>query len=345
MRLARKGRWFAFAAVSTVLGIAYLTRAHTPSIDTPNGIASLESVELGGYEQAVLIRGRDTSNPVLLFLHGGPGMPAMYLSHAFQRPLEADFIVVQWDQRGAGKSYRADLDLETLRVSQLLADATDLVDTLRTRFGQDRIYLVGHSWGSYLGTLLAQNIPERLSAYVGVGQVVGGPREDSLQAEFILRESEARGVPEATADIRELGSAAHEKWLFRFGAELTGATSWVPLLMTGLKAPEYSLRDVFRVAPGSSTSSARMVLDVIDGPLGAEVSGYEIPAYFFTGRSDWTTPYPLIIDFVEGLDAPHKEVVWFSGSAHFPFFEEPNRFAEEMRRVRDQVERSSRGTI
>ena len=332
------------AVVVVVVG-AYVTRAHTPRIATPQGIASLESIELGGYDQAVLIRGEDVSKPVLLFLHGGPGMPAMYLAHAFQRPLEADFIVVQWDQRGAGKSYRSDLDLETLRVSQLLSDATQLVDTLRSRFSQEKVYLVGHSWGSYLGTLLAQSIPDHLWAYVGVGQVVGGPQVDSLQAEFIRREAEARGVPEALEDLETQGTAGHEKWLFRFGAELTGATSWVPLLLTGLWAPEYNLRDVFRVAPGSSTSSARMVHDVIDRPIGTEVTSYSIPTFFFTGRSDWTTPHPLISEFYERIEAPHKELVWFEESAHFPFFEEPARFAEELRRVRDLVSGSSEGTI
>lgn len=321
------------------LVLFYKSIPHTPGTGTDQGVATLEHVTLGGYEQAVLIRGQDRKSPLLLFLHGGPGMPAMYLAHAFQRPLEEDFTVVHWDQRGAGKSYRDELDPETLRVSRLLDDAKALLDTLRIRYGQDRVYLVGHSWGSYLGTLLVLRHPDRFHAYVGVGQVVGSAEEEhALQARFIRREALARGDTAALADLDGVGPAAHETWLFRFGGELAGATSWMPLLLTGLRAPEYSLRDIFRIAPGSSLSSRVMVRDVVDGPLEDHVTAYPVPTFFFTGRRDWTTPHPLIERYYRRIEAPYKELVWFGESAHFPFFEEPTRFAAEMRRVRAVVE-------
>jgi len=324
--------------------VLFLTRAHTPAVDAEDGIASLESIRLGGYEQAVLIRGQDSSNPLLLFLHGGPGMPAMYLAHAFQGTLERDFVVVHWDQRGAGKSFRDDLDLGTLTVSRLLSDAAELTDTLRARFSQEKIYLVGHSWGSYLGTLLVLKHPGRFYAFVGVGQVVDQEREDSLQAAFIRKEALARGVPEALEDLEALGTAAHEKWLFRFGGELAGATGWLPLVWTGVLAPEYSLRDVLRVAAGSQVSSRHMVYDVLEGPLGDHVESYPVPVFFFQGRTDWTTPSPLVEEYYQRILAPSKELVWFEHSSHFPFFEEPDRFAQEMRRVKALVEDEKGGT-
>jgi pimeloyl-ACP methyl ester carboxylesterase len=203
---------------------------------------------------------------------------------------------------------------------------------------------VGHSWGSYLGTLLVLKHPDRFYAFVGVGQVVDQEREDSLQAAFIRKEALARGVPEALQDLEALGTAAHEKWLFRFGGELAGATGWLPLVWTGVLAPEYSFRDVLRVAAGSQVSSRHMVYDVLEGPLGDHVESYPVPVFFFQGRTDWTTPSPLVEEYYQRILAPSKELVWFENSSHFPFFEEPDRFAQEMRRVKALVEDEKGGT-
>src|SRR5579864_528927 len=142
----------------------------TPAIHGPSSIASLERIRIGGVDQYILIRGNDSSLPILLFLHGGPGMPAMYLAHSFQHELEKDFVVVQWDRRAAGKSYREDIS-STLTNEQLVADTVELTNVLRARFHQDKIYLVGHSWGTYLGMLVIARHPELYHAYVGIGQL------------------------------------------------------------------------------------------------------------------------------------------------------------------------------
>ena len=136
-------------AIRSIVGLAlaglgivsylWFTPGRTPAIPGPNSVASLERVRIGGVDQFILIRGNDTSLPVLLFLHGGPGMPAMYLAHAFQRELEKEFVVVQWDRRGAGKSYREDIS-GTLTTEQLVADTVELTNLLRARFHQNKIY-------------------------------------------------------------------------------------------------------------------------------------------------------------------------------------------------------------
>jgi pimeloyl-ACP methyl ester carboxylesterase len=132
-----------------VMSYLWFTPGRTPAIHQPRSVASLERVRISGVDQYILVRGNDASLPVLLFLHGGPGMPAMYLAHSFQRELEKEFVVVQWDRRGAGKSYREDIS-STLTTEQLVADTVELTNVLRARFHQDKIYLVGHSWGTYL---------------------------------------------------------------------------------------------------------------------------------------------------------------------------------------------------
>src|ERR1700761_2926444 len=164
---------FGAIALTGVLGIAAIV-ALRPGFTLPilrNGsVASLEQVELNGAPQWILIRGRP-DKPILLFLHGGPGMPVMYLAHAFQHLLENDFLVVHWDRRGAGKTYPRTKDPAVLRTSQEVADSVELVHLLTQRYGQQRVIVVGHSYGSYLGIALVEQYPELVRAYVGVGQV------------------------------------------------------------------------------------------------------------------------------------------------------------------------------
>lgn len=326
-----------------LLLLAWWQRPRTPPVRGDDGrriegaVASLERIELGGAPQWILVRG-DPRKAVVLFLHGGPGMPMMWMAHRFQRPLEDEFLLVQWDQRGAGKSYAEPPPVETMTDERILADALELVDSLRRRYDQDRVLLVGHSWGSYVGTVFALRHPERLHAYVGIGQVTGSARRDSVVEAWIAERAWETGEPEALADLEERADAAHETWLFRFGGEIHGETSFMPFIWTGLRAPEYSLMDVARVAKGSSWSSEHMREIAIEGPLHEAVPCLAVPVRLFLGRHDFVTPSALAAEWLEGLEAPSKEVVWFGESAHFPHYEQPRAFADALRRVWESVE-------
>lgn len=323
-------------------------RASTPPIRGPNGerssasIATLEKVRLGGVDQWILVRGHDRGNPLILFLHGGPGMPSMYLAHAFQRDLERDFTVVHWDRRGSGKSYSRRIVGESLAVSQQLADTIELVDLLRARYGRPRIYLIGHSWGSLLGILAVSRRPDLFEAYVGIGQVVDDAEARRLQLEFIKREATARGDLEALEDI-DAHPGLREKYLFQYGGELERETSWWPLLLMGLRSPEYSFWDSLKVPKGVSFSHANTRDDVLRGqPIREAVHKLAIPVWFFAGRRDYVSPSELVVGYVAELEAPRKEVIWFEHSAHFPFLEESERFVAEIEKVREIVEHETR---
>lgn len=310
-----------------------LTRGRTPPIRGPEGdvlpgsVARLERIELGGVEQTILIRGRDRSNPVLLFLHGGPGNPAMYLAHAFQRPLEKDFVVVQWDRRGAGTSYGALERVESLTVRRMLDDTHELARRLAERFDREQIYLLGHSWGSYLGLLAAWERPELYLAYVGTGQMAAGPEEvDRARRRGLADRARAAGDTAVARAFATGERAAGEKALFAYGAELRGATSFWPLLWTGLRAPEYTLVDALNVRRGIQRSGAHMQRNVIRGTLDEEVRRLRVPVAFFLGRHDLNTPSDLAAAYLDRLDAPLKRLVWFEEAAHFPFLTRPERF-------------------
>lgn len=264
-------------------------------------------------------------------------MPAMYLARAWQRPLEENFVVVHWDRRGAGKSYEAGLAGE-LSVRQTLADTYALTRHLRERFDQERIFLVGHSWGTYLGMLAAAEHPEYYAAYVGMGQLAGDAAANRQAQAAFLRGVAAHDDTSLLRRLELIPPDIREDDLFRYGAELYGSQSFWPLLWTGTRAPEYSLADVFNVKRGAQEVAARMQYDAVEGPLDLALTRLEIPVFFFLGRRDYTTPAPLAAAYFQRLEAPFKRLVWFEESAHFPFFEEPARCRAELVRAWGEAE-------
>jgi len=331
----KKVIWSIVGLVLAGLGVVFylwFTPGRTPTIDESNSIASLERIRIGGVDQYILIRGNDSSLPVLLFLHGGPGMPAMYLAHAFQHELEKEFVVVQWDRRAAGKSYREDIS-STLTTEQLVADTIELSNVLRARFHQDKIYLVGHSWGTYLGMVVIARHPELYHAYVGIGQLARSSPIAAIQDEYIRQSARRMGDQDAIKELEEKGASDRETLLFKFGGEIHNAKSFMPLLLTGLAAPEYSLRDARNIPKGVSLYSRNFVYNSISGELIDVITQVEIPVYFFTGRYDYTDPFTLTEQYFSTINAPEKHIVWFEESAHFPFYEEPVAFARHMHDV------------
>lgn len=312
------------------IGVEFvLTRGGTPAIDGERAVAELTTMELGGAEQWVLIRGQDHRKPVLLWLHGGPGMPAMYLAHAFQRELERDFVVVHWDRLGAGKSYDAAAD-RPISVRRRVDDTIELTEHLRERFGQDRIYLLGHSWGSYLGLLAVRERPGLFRAFIGTGVIAGRSAEaDSLRRDWIIRQAEAAGDSALLARLASDGNVSEDD-VFRHGGALRGAESFWPLLRIGLAAPEYTLTDALNVRRGVQLVHERMEYDVSPVPLEGEVERVEVPVAFLLGRHDYTTPSSLAADYLGRLEAPNKRLVWFEDSAHFPFLSEPTAFRDAL---------------
>ena len=316
-----------------MLVFAYSVKSFTPPIFAQNSIAELRTLNVNGDEQYLLLRGADRNLPILLFVHGGPGMPAMYLAHDFQRDLEGHFIIVHWDQRSSGKSFKADASADQLSTSVLLNDMDVVVDFLREQFGAERIWLVGHSHGSYLGVLYARRQEEKVCAFVGIGQVTDNSAASpafSLQRSFLEDRREQLGLePGIAVDDSNL-----EDLLFKSGSELYGETSFVPLLLSGLMAPEYNLLDSLNVAKGSSFSSRHMRYDMPRDLLANEWQ-FNIPVALIMGRYDMVTPTQLANEYFDRIEAPLK--AWFDvdEAAHFPHFEKPKRFTAILSELRE----------
>ncbi len=329
MPASRRTRWLlATGAVVLLLAVGYTFKSFTMPMFARGSIAELYELEVNGDAQYLLARGVDREQPVMLFVHGGPGMPAMYLAHDFQRDLEKDFVVVHWDQRASGKSFKRTAGQVQLSTSLLLSDMDEVVEHLRDSLGAHRLWIVGHSHGSYLGALYARRHPEKVCAFVGAGQVAdesNSGRALSLQEAFLRTRLEELGLDEDTV----IDNSNLEELLFLTGSELYGETSFVPLLMSGLMAPEYSLFDALNIAKGSSLSSRVMDYDKSRDLMTNEWQ-FEVPVALIMGRHDMVTPTELAKEYYERIDAPQKAWYMFEETSHFPHFEQPHKFTEAL---------------
>lgn len=325
-----------FLSISIPVIIWWFWPEGTPSIksDGSKAESSIQYIEIGGLEQCILVRSANINNPIILFLHGGPGMPLMYLAHEFQRPLEESFSVVQWDRRGAGKTFTRNLaSKESMNVRQLIDDAYELIDILRNSYHKDKIVLVGHSFGTYLGSIMVKEKPELFEAYISIGQVVDEKKARVLQKDFIRKKALKYDRRDIIESMENKEGISLENWLFEFGGELKDSKSFLPLLWSGLKAPEYTLKDALNVGKGSSFSSYHMKYNVLENSIYEEIRDYSVPVYFLVGRSDYTTPHHLIVEYFNLINAPHKELIYFENSAHFPFYEEPEKFSRTLKKI------------
>jgi pimeloyl-ACP methyl ester carboxylesterase len=335
MRRLLRGIVWTLLGLAVLLAAFWFRPAFTPAIPAAKGapsIAEMSRIVIGGVPQWVLIRGADVRNPVLLFLHGGPGMTMSYLAHDFQRPLEKEFVVVQWDRRGAGKSYTPAV-ASTLTSEQLVADTVEMINYLRQRFHRDRILLVGHSWGTYLGMVVVSRHPELISAYVGIAQLAAfGERNRQEQLRWLRDQAQLRGDAQL---LRRLNHPPDqlEPLVFRYGGELRRHTSFWPLVLSGCLAPEYNGADVRKLIQGLQLYSAHFRMNSPERQIDHDIPAVQVPVYFFTGRYDMTDPPSLTQAYFNQLRAPRKKFIWFEHSAHFPFWEEPARFADEMAQV------------
>lgn len=313
-------------------------------------IARLEPVTLGGSRQWLLIRGAQRNNPVLLFLHGGPGSPYMGLAHVFQRELEQHFVVVQWDQRGSGKSF-ADTPPESMNVAQFLADTHELVLLLRQRFQRDRIYLLGHSWGSYLGLAEAHRHPENLYAYIGTGQMIDLLAQERSSHDYVVARAQAEQNTTALQQLDNIGLPPYRDtlagmtvkydWLWHYGGMLGNATGPSPFVWGLLQASEYSLLDKINFMRGMSFSLTQLARNEgeqfwkLQAPDPA--APFRVPVFFINGELDRVTPTALVADYVQQLKAPAKELFVLPGADHFAFFSQPAVFAARLREIRDRT--------
>jgi pimeloyl-ACP methyl ester carboxylesterase len=325
-------------SATPVPGHDYITArlAELRKIHAPEGIESLEPVSIDGTTQWVSIRGQNRANPVLLFVHGGPGTPNMPMSWAYQAPWEDFFTVVQWDQRGVGKNARSanrDSLAATMSSERLVRDAELMVQWVRKRLGKDKIVLMGYSYGTMLAMQVAARHPEWISVYVGTGQTSGSG--DAWLYPKLLELATQRGDTQALRELQAIapyprpGAPIQDvlvtrKWARAFNGGWYGKPTFDLLFSLPEFAPEYTQADL-EVQTAATQWTTRALVGKDPAPL-ALPAKLDVPVVILQGRNDLHTPYEPAKAYIERLQAPKKQFFTLERSAHVPFLEQPGVF-------------------
>ncbi len=302
----------------------------------PGGVDELMPVKIGGIPQWVSIRGADRSNPILLFLHGGPGDPMMPESWTFQRPWEDFFTVVQWDQRDAGKTFSAAHRVpdKTMTMAEMQSDTNQLICWLRQRYHKQKIFLLGFSFGSILGLRVAIQHPDWLYAYVGVGQVVNayrnevvGYRETLAKAKAVHNQAAIEALksiapyPNSTGRTPISKVIIERKWDAALGGMLYGQTKDDDTKFWKL-SPDYNSYDVKSAELGEMSSVEILVPQLEKISFDHDLS-FKCPIVFFAGVHDRTTPESLVAAYYKKVRAPAKRFFLIKNAAHYVVNEAP----------------------
>jgi pimeloyl-ACP methyl ester carboxylesterase len=308
-----------------------------------NSVSELIKIELGGYNQSILIRGLDRDNPIIVFLHGGPGYPCISYIKKFQAELEKNFVVVNWDQRGSGKSFSPFIPAESMTVQQLVIDLNDLVNYLCTRFDKEKVIIVGHSWGTVLGIAYIKIHSEKVIAYVGIGQVINHEKAELIGYQFTVKKAKETKDEKASKELASIGNppyalasknmSTQRKWLNQYGGNELTISCKSEIVNGIIYSSEYSLFDGIKFFVGNIYSVTKLYkyLEIID--YEESDKEYKVPMYFCVGRHDYVTPSELVEKYYNQISAPNKELYWFESSGHEPHLEEKEKFTNVMNKI------------
>ena len=307
-------------------------------------VAELATVRLGGHDQTVMIRGRDVTAPVVLYLAGGPGQSDLGYARAYMTELEDDVVFAVWDQRGTGTSYAALDPTDTWTLDRAVDDTVELATYLRDRFGQQRIYLVGSSWGTTLGVLAAQRHPELFAAYVGTGQMASQLEADRVIYREVLDLAARTGDVTLTERMRAAGPPPYrDVYVYASLIEYYDAigpyrrTDYFltqgPPGIDGTGAEEYGPLDKLNKLKAIIDMASVMYPQLQGIDFRIQVPRLEVPVYVVAGAHELPARSVSAREWFDRLDAPVKQWITFEGSGHVPQFEEFGRFREVMRGI------------
>lgn len=300
-------------------------------------------LKINGVDQGMFIKSKDGNNPVLLYLHGG--MPDYFLTEKYPTGLDNCFTVVWWEQRGSGMSYSPNIPLETMTLGQMISDTLALTNYLRQRFRKEKIYLMGHSGGTFIGIQVVARSPDLYYAYIGMSQMSNQLKSEKLAYDYMLEKLKANGNTNMvrkleaasvtmTGGIPERYRALRDPVMHSLGIGTTHDMNSVitGLLLPSLQCQDYTLGEKIDLWRGKATSGIASLWDeMITTDLSEQVVEFHLPVYFLSGICDYTCNYNLAKDYFEKIQAPVKGFYTFEHSTHCPFFEEPEKTLKILR--------------
>jgi|SRR6056297_87240 len=332
-----------------VLGIVSFWPGRTSPIGDSAGnklkgsVAKMEKIKLGGVEQWIVTRGQNINNPIILLLSGGPGGTEMGRFLKFNKKLEEKFIVVNWEQRGCGKSYPAINNKDDMVLNQYVSDINELVNYLKEKYNKEKVYLLGHSWGTIIGTMAVQKYPEQFHAYIGAAQMVNIKKTDQYIYDYVLKAAANDGDVDLVNTLKENGKPPYNgtKVLDKYKPILTKYANYYrknnsyqepnsewfnPLSFLWIS--EYNLIDKVRVFRGVIDTFNLMYPQIQDIDFVKQATEFEVPVYYMIGKHDYTSKF--IEGYYSKIKAPEKKLFWFENSHHGEIWSEADKFHKLM---------------
>jgi len=309
-------------------------------------------IEIGGIQQGFFIRTENPKNPIILFLHGGPGSPELPFITSLELPerLEKYFTVCYWDQRGAGMSFKSSIDPKTMTVKQMVEDTRQMTEYLQQRFAQEKIYLMGYSWGSFLGIKTIEKYPQNYFAFIGIGQAVCVIESEKLAYDYMLEYAikindksairKLKRIDKNSSDFPQIKyvMTTRTHLMTKYGIGITRQK--IPLVNT-LKSllffKGYTFFEKINYARGSLFSLKHLWDEAFVENLIRTSTTFEVPIYILHGKYDYTTSFTLAREYYEIIKAPKKAFFEFENSAHSPNMEEPEKFIEIIRSIASEL--------
>ncbi len=346
----RKSILFSFI----ISALFFFVSCHTyyiPHKPPKEGVYEFGMIELGGVDQAVMIRGNDITNPVLFYLHGGPGFPFFpYLNqNEVMLELEEKYTMVYWEQRGTGKSFSRSIPDKSMGIDQFVEDAKQIIDHALSVTGKEKVFVWAHSWGSNFGAVLASQYPEYIHAYISTGQSVKPLKNEMLAYEHVYQKAKATNNRKALRELQTISEDPElysledalllRKWVKRYGGiikESDKTQYYIDIsdLMAVISTHKYTLRDRVHLLTNPYYSINMLWEDLKDFNLFEEVPVIDVPVFFLLGRHDIIVSSEIAEQYFNKLNAPGgKKIIWFEDSAHRPFYEEQEKFLEVMKKT------------
>jgi pimeloyl-ACP methyl ester carboxylesterase len=306
------------------------------AIHTPNGIEQGMYVQIGGLRQWIQIRGEDRGNPVLLFVHGGPALSMIPFTYRSMRQWEKYYTIVSWDQRGAGRTYMLNggADKTATGMDQIISDGIQVAQVTRGLLHQDKIIVLGESFGSAVSLEMVRRRPDLFYAFVGTGQAINMRRAEVLTYEMLLQQVRAAHDEKAMAQLAAVGSPPYADPSRRaLEQRIEGDYPGEPEGSLGADfayAPGYSLRESFELLVGATQHRAKLVAEDMNYNAQSRGTGFEVPVFFFQGSEDMVAPLQLAAEYMNAISAPRKTLVVIPGGGHNAFILHSQRFLDEL---------------
>lgn len=335
-KIKKTGLWLGVTTLTLSLILLYFP-TWTPKIKGSNSIHVLEQVKINGTGHEIMIRGEDLENPVILYLHGGPGASELSYAKKYQDLLESQFTIVNYDQRASGKSYHFFEDYSNLSADLLVEDALAVTDYITKRLGKKKVILMGHSYGTYIGTLAAHRAPEKYEAYIGIGQMADTQQSEMDGWNYVMEQAQLADNHEDVEQLEQIYETIKQGQAFtprdivkRYGGASRLIDSPDTSFLGMTFSNEYNMLDAIRYNKGIIYSQEILISEAMSRPLPSLITKLDLPFYFVMGDYDFMTSSHAAKVFFDQIEGSGKGFTSYKNSAHYPHYEEKQRFFDWM---------------